>query len=180
MTSNINWKQIDIKDLAGLVSKTLSKDGIESILVGGACVAIYSSNRYMSYDLDYIIYEDKDRVKKSLKKLGFSEEDKYFRHPECPFFIELVSPPIAVGKEAVLEFEDLPTAFGSLKLLRDIDCVKDRLASYYHWGDKQSLDQALEVCIDRSIDFEELRRWSQEEGFEQKFNLFFNEFKKKK
>lgn len=35
----IDWKHIDIKDLAGLVSKCLREDGIDAVLVGGACVS---------------------------------------------------------------------------------------------------------------------------------------------
>jgi hypothetical protein len=178
MSDEIDWKNIHVKDLAGLISETLRQDGIDVILVGGACVTIYSENRYISYDLDYITWEDKRKVKKSLEKLGFHEKNKHFCHPQCPYLIELVSPPIAVGNEPVKLFEDLPTAFGSLKLLRPIDCVKDRLASFYHWSDRQALNQAIEVCLDQYIDLEEIRRWSLDEGFENKFNIFLETFKK--
>jgi hypothetical protein len=47
-----NWKKISLEDLAGLISDELKKSGIEAIPVGGACVTIYSSNRYQSHDLD--------------------------------------------------------------------------------------------------------------------------------
>jgi hypothetical protein len=89
---------------------------------------------------------------KSLKKLGFYEKNKHFCHSDCPYLIELVSPPVAVGNESVKKFEELSTAFGSLKL-RPLDYVKDRLASFYHWGDKQALNQAIEVCLEQSLDF---------------------------
>ncbi len=174
----IDWKTIDVQDLAILTSETLRADGIDVILVGGACVTIYSENRYLSYDLDYITYEDMDKVKKSLEKLGFYKKGKHFCHPDCPYLIEFVSPPVAVGHEAVHKFEEIKTAFGSLKLLRPLDCIKDRLASFYHWGDKQALQQAVEVCRDRKIDFDELRRWSKDEGFESKFALFLEVYRK--
>lgn len=172
----IDWKKIDIKELAGLISECLRKDGIDAVLVGGACVSIYSKNRYMSYDLDYVTYEDKQKVKASLEKIGFQQKQKYFTHPDCPFLIEFVTPPVAVGKEAVRKFQNLSTVFGSIKLLRDVDCVKDRLASFYHWDDKQALFQAIEVCLEQRIDFEELERWSKEEGFITKFNQFLKEY----
>jgi hypothetical protein len=178
--SSINWEKIGIKDLGGLISETLRQDNIEAVLVGGACVSIYSENKYMSYDLDFITYEDRKTVGKSLKKLGFTEKGKYFQHVDCPFLIELVSPPAAVGKETIHHFQLIPTAFGLLKLLQDIDCVKDRLASFYHWSDKQSLKQAIEVCLDRKINMEELKRWSIEEGFEEKFSLFLHALKRTK
>lgn len=47
----IDWANISLKDLAGYVSEQLRIKGIDTILVGGACVTIYSENRYQSYDL---------------------------------------------------------------------------------------------------------------------------------
>ena len=44
----IDWKKISLKDFAGYISEELRKRGIETILVGGACVTIYSNNRYQS------------------------------------------------------------------------------------------------------------------------------------
>lgn len=44
----IDWEHISLKKLAGYVSEELRKCGIETILVGGACVTIYSENRYQS------------------------------------------------------------------------------------------------------------------------------------
>ncbi|MDI6740798.1 MAG: hypothetical protein QME74_10605 [Candidatus Edwardsbacteria bacterium] len=44
----------------------------------------------------------------------------------------------------------LPT--GRLHLLSPTDCVKDRLAAYFHWNDRQSLEQAGLVADNRKID----------------------------
>jgi hypothetical protein len=176
----IDWKNIGVKDLAALISDALRKDGIEVVLVGGACVTIYSDNRYVSYDLDYSTWEDKQKVKKSLEKLGFHEKNKHFCHPDCPYLIEIVSPPVAVGNEIVNQFQELQTPFGSLKMLRPLDCVKDRLASFYHWDDKQALNQAIEVCSDQNIDIKMIKHWSIDEGFENKFNIFLNALEKHK
>jgi hypothetical protein len=54
----MDWKKIKVKELAGLICKNLKEDGIQIILVGGSCVTIYSNNRYLSHDLDYVGYED--------------------------------------------------------------------------------------------------------------------------
>ena len=74
----INWEEITLKNLAGFLSEQLRKEGIGLILVGGACVTIYSKNRYQSYDLDFITYDDMKKVKKALKDIGFEEKAKYF------------------------------------------------------------------------------------------------------
>jgi len=50
----IDWATITLKELAGYISEELRKQGIETILVGGACVTIYYHNRYQSNDLDFI------------------------------------------------------------------------------------------------------------------------------
>jgi hypothetical protein len=50
------------------------------------------------------------------------------------------------------------------------------LASFYHWSDKEGLAQALEICLERTIDMKELQVWSQEEGFVEKFEQFLKMF----
>jgi hypothetical protein len=38
------------------------------------------------------------------------------------------------------------------------------LAAYYHWGDRQSLEQAIMVVRDNAVDLNEVERWSEAEG----------------
>ena len=52
------------------------------------------------------------------------------------------------------------------------DCVKDRLASYYHFGDRQGLIQATMVAQHNPVDLKEIRRWSNGEGQLTKFEQF--------
>lgn len=125
----IDWATISLRDLAGYLSEELRKRGIDMILVGGACVTIYSANRYQSYDLDFITYVDMKKVKKALEELGFMEKHKYFKHKECRWFVEFVSPPVAVGDEPVQRFNSVHTLLGTIKLLYPIDSVKDRLGA---------------------------------------------------
>ena len=168
----IDWANISLRDLAGFVSEELRKKGIDTILVGGACVTIYSENRYQSYDLDYITYEDMRKVKKALLELGFYEKLKYFRHQGCPWFIEFVSPPVAVGNEFIFKFNNVKTHLGTIKMLHPVDSVKDRLASFYHWNDKQGLEQALNICMEQEIDLNEIKEWSLGEEQSEKFEIF--------
>jgi hypothetical protein len=60
-------------------------------------------------------------------------------------------------------------ATGTLRLLSCTDCVKDRLAHYYHWKDRQCLDQAVMVAAVSAVDLEEIERWSRHEGMEEEF-----------
>jgi hypothetical protein len=60
----IDWKTIGIKELAALVSEKLRKGGVDSILVGGACVSIYTKNKYQSFDLDFVTHAAIKEVKR--------------------------------------------------------------------------------------------------------------------
>lgn len=178
----IDWGKISLMELAGYVAEELRKQGIDTVLVGGACVTIYSENRYQSFDLDYVTYEDMKQVKKALLELGFTEKSGYFQHEGCPWFVEFVSPPVAVGNEPIREFNKVPTALGTIKMLRPEDSVKDRLGSFYHWFDKQGLEQALSICREQKINLDEIEKWSLQEEQLEKFQIFldrFNEMKEK-
>ena len=168
----IDWSTISLRDLAGYLSEELRKRDIDTILVGGACVTIYSENRYQSYDLDYITYADMKKVKKALAEIGFIEKQKYFEHEGCPWFVEFVAPPVAVGEEPVQKFNMVKTSLGTIKLLYPIDSVKDRLAGFYHWNDKQALEQALSICVEHIVDLQELEDWSIREKQREKFQVF--------
>lgn len=175
--SSINFKKISIPDLAALINRKFIEHGMKTILVGGACVAIYSHNRYVSYDLDFITFETSGKIKKALSELGFELKGKYYSHPDCPYFIEFVSPPIAVGDEIVEEFRTLHTPFGQVELLTPTDCVKDRLASFFHWNDRQALEQAIMVSQDQKINLKEIERWAKAENYLNKFNEFVKSLK---
>lgn len=174
----INWKTITLQDLAGFVSEELRKRGINVVLVGGACVTIYSQNRYQSYDLDFVVYEDMKKVKQALKEIGFSEKNRYFFHADCKWVVEFVSSPVAVGKEIVRDFQFVRVATGTIQMLRPEDSIKDRLGSYFHWNDRQGLVQAIDIGKECKVDLEEVKKWAQEEGFQEKFLQFLSLLKK--
>lgn len=176
----INWKKISLENLAGFLSDELRKKGINIILVGGACVTIYSQNRYQSYDLDFVVYEDMKKVKQALKEFGFHEKSGYFHHKDCKWIVEFVSSPVAVGKEIISDFQDTEVATGMIKMLRIEDSIKDRLASYFHWDDRQGLDQAIDICKEQKINIKEIENWAIKEGFENKFQNFVEELQKLK
>lgn len=176
----IDWTKISLKDFAGFISEYLRAKGIDTVLVGGACVTIYSNNRYQSFDLDYVTYEEMKIVKKAFHELGFTEKDGYFKHENCQWIVEFVSPPVAIGNESIQSFNTIPTSLGTIKLLRPVDSVKDRLASFYHWDDKQGLEQAVKICLEQKIDLKEVERWSIAEKQEEKFRVFKRKLEKDK
>lgn len=162
----ISLPDLTIGELAAYIAEHLRSKGIETVLVGGACISIYSANEYSSFDLDFIITgaSPRQRVRAALAEINFIEENRYFVNPLTPFFIEFPSGPLAIGGEPPSEIHSLGFSTGNLRLLSPTDCVKDRLAAYYHWKDRQSLEQAILIARDHAIDIEEVRRWSVKEG----------------
>lgn len=172
---------LSIGELAALVAEHLRRKGIDVVLVGGACICIYTDNHYRSFDLDFITTGMSSRrmIRLALEEVGFTEEQRYFTHPETDFFIEFPSGPLAIGDEPPGEIATLSYPTGVLRLLSPTDSVKDRLADYYHWKDRQSLEQALLVAGDQPVDLEEVRRWSEKEGFAAEFEAIRERFEKR-
>lgn len=79
---------------------------------------------------------------------------------------------IEVGNEPIDKIEEIKTKYGMLKLLTPTDCVKDRLAAYFHWDDEQSLTQAVWVASKNKIDIEDIEKWAQKEQSVEKYNKF--------
>jgi len=161
-------------DIAAIVCDACLKNGIPVVLSGGACVSIYTKNKYASYDLDFVLELpiSRSKVRAVLAGLGFREEGRHFRHPRSPYIVEFLSPPLSVGEEPVREILEIRRGGKSLRLLSPTDCVKDRLAAFYHWNDRPSLDQAVMVCRDANVDLREVRRWSLREEMKDKYALF--------
>jgi len=158
--------QMSLAELAAFISSHLSSHGINCVLSGGACVSIYSSNKYQSFDLDFIenISTDRRIIRSALKEIGFFEENRYFKNPTTPFIVEFPPGPLAIGSEPVKEIASIELSTGKLTLLSPTDCVKDRLAAYYYWNDLQCLEQAVMVAANNVIDFNEVERWSRVEN----------------
>ena len=170
----------DIRQVAALVSQHLHSHQVTATLVGGACVSIYSRNEYQSSDLDLVTDSSLKKLAKVLAGIGFERQakgGKLFARQGCDFILDFVPPPIAIGNEPVDPVRGvkvIETELGHLRLLTPTDCVKDRLAAYYHWNDPQSLEQALMVARAQAadIDLKNVERWSRRENHLEKFRTF--------
>ena len=103
---------------------------------------------------------------------NFATAAQDFVSEETEFFIEFPAGPLAVGNEPVEKLAELQFETGKLRLLSPTDCVKDRLSAYYHWGDRQCLQQAVWVAQMKPIDWIEVEPWSRQEGATEKFVEF--------
>jgi hypothetical protein len=167
-------KDLPLPDLAALVCEACRKSGIDVVLSGGACVSIYTRNKYESFDLDFVLasHADRPRAGSVLEGLGFRRQGRHYRHARTPYIVEFLAPPLSVGNEPVGEVREILRDRAVLRLLSPTDCVKDRLAAFFHWDDDPSLIQAVMVCRSQPVDLREVRRWSLKEGQKEKHKEF--------
>jgi hypothetical protein len=169
-----------IAELGSIVCEALKKEGIDAFLSGGAVVSIYTRNKYESFDLDFVSLADRSKIKQIMLNLGFNQDrSRLFLHPKTKYCVEFPGSAVRVGESLITEFNEIKTRGGTLKLLTPTDSVKDRLAAFYHWNDRQGLDQALLVAQAQPVKLEEIKNWSKKEGKLAEYEKFKNALQKK-
>lgn len=162
-----------IRDVAIHVSQALTDAGITAVLTGGGAVAIYSANKYQSYDIDFVTAASRRELSTVMLELGFKRgPGRHFEHLATKLVVEFVAWPVTVGDEVVRKWSRIRTVQGTLQILTPTQCIKDRLAAFFHWRDSQSMEQALLVGKTRRIAMTELARWSIAEGHAEDFEEF--------
>ena len=167
-------KKMSQVELAAYIQDSLQEEGIKVVLSGGSAVSFYSSNKYISKDLDLINtnFARRRDIKSVMKKIGFREQGRYFINPDTDYFVEFPDGPLSVGEEPVKEINEFKLSTGTLRVISATDCVKDRLCAYNFWNDQQGLAQALLVSRSQDVDIKEIKRWSGAEGKEREFEVF--------
>ena len=95
----IDFKTCTEKELWEYVAVHLKKRGIDTVLVGGAVVSIYSNGAYQSGDLDFVKTSMfVEMLDESMKEIGFVRHGRHFAHPKCKhLFIEFPGgPPLGI------------------------------------------------------------------------------------
>ena len=158
-------------EFAAFVSNAFKENKINVVLSGGSCVSLYSEDKYVSMDLDFVnaAFTKRSEIQHIMDALGFIEENRYFRHPDSNLLVEFPPGPLAVGEESVKQVDELKTSTGTLRIISPTDCVKDRLAWFYHDNDTECLEQAILVAKNNKIDLAEVQRWSIAEGMKESF-----------
>lgn len=134
-------------------------------------MSIYSQEKYVSMDLDFVnqAFAKRTRIKAVMESPGFSEENRYFRHPQSRFLVESPPGPLGVGDEPVKQIDEITADTGVVRIISPTDCVKDRPSWFYHSKDTQCLDQAVLVAGANPVDMREIERWSKAEGMSHLF-----------
>lgn len=159
-------------EFAAFVATELRKQNIRVVLSGGSCVSIYSADKYVSMDLDFIDdgFVKRSQIVRCMISLGFTEQHRYFRHPDTDLLVEFPAGPLGIGDEPITQVSEIETSTGVLRLLSPTDSVKDRLAWFYHTGDTECLEQVVLIAGLNRINIKEVERWSVKEGKAEDFN----------
>ena len=171
-----------IADVAAAVTEALTRSGLSAVLTGGACATIYSGGAYQSHDLDFILRGGGTRkgLDDAMASIGFRREGDRYVHPSTPFFVEFPRGPLAIGDDFDIRPVVLQLQRGSALALSATDACRDRLAAFYHWSDRQSLYVAVEIALRHRVNIARVRRWSEDEGFDDRFAEFRQELARRK
>lgn len=161
-----------LEELAAIVSESLERAGIIATLSGGAAVSIYTKNRYLSQDLDFVTMALVHELTTALGPLGFRNTGRprlsVFEHPDTHWYLEFPPAPLSFGGMYVdpSQCTLIDTGLGKLRIITPTLSVMDRLIAAVAWNEPQSLDLALLVASHQkeNIDWDMLDQWAITEG----------------
>jgi len=140
--------------VAVTVGDALRRHGIHAVLTGGACASLYTHGAYQSRDMDFIVAGavTQPGLDRAMASVGFHRSGDRYVHPQVLFYVEFPRGPLAIGDDYQIVPVTRSTAAGRALVLSATDSCRDRLAAFYHWNDRQSLDVAVSIARRNRID----------------------------
>jgi hypothetical protein len=165
---------MNLGELAAYIDTHLRENGINVVLSGGAAVSVHSNHKYVSKDIDFIGRYDinHNKVEEVMADIGFTKKGRYYFHPQTKYFAEFISGPATVGQDPIGDTMEIQLSTGFIRILSPTDSVKDRLAPYYHFKDRQGLEQAVLIAHSNQIDLDNIEAWSIREGKQKEYSEF--------
>ena len=166
--------------VAVAVGDALRRHGIKAVLTGGACASLYTRGAFQSADMDFILTgpAKQAQLDAAMATLGFTRKgDRYVRR-RTRFYVEFPRGPLAIGNDYDIRRVSRRTPHGLAVMLSPTDSCRDRLAAFYHWNDRQSLQVAVWIVLRSRVHLQAVRRWSDAEGFADRFEEFLAEVKR--
>jgi hypothetical protein len=168
--------KLSIIELAAVICDSLHKEGVLATLSGGACAEIYSNEKYVTGDLDFVVnymWPENDKIiQRVMSFLGFEKSGRIFTNKSVAYSVEFPPGPLSVGEEYRIKPVELKAKTGRLSLLSPTDSVKDRLTGYFYGNDAQCLEQAVMICRMNKVKLKDIRKWAKNEGRPEKFGEF--------
>ena len=169
-----------LPEVAIAVGAQLRRHGITAVLTGGACVSVYTDGSYVSKDADFVIQGRvrQDDLDDALAELGFVRTGDRYVHSDVEFYLEFPPGPLAIGSDLAIRPAEVAIAGDVALALSATDSCRDRLAAFFHWRDRQSLQLAVAVARHQIVDLEAIRKWSRSEGNLDDYNEFLREVRR--
>jgi hypothetical protein len=148
--------------MAFKVCTALGQDGIKAVLTGGSAATVYAPEAYQSRDADFIAswYSKEREFDEVMKMLGFAKAGRVFSHPQSMFTLDFPDEEIRIGETFVRDYDTLEEKGMYLHILRPVDSVCDRLASFYWYQDRSALKAAVAVAVAQKVNLYEVETWS--------------------
>ena len=164
-------------DVAIAVGDSLRRAGIRAVLTGGACAHLYSRGAYASLDADFVLSGtiSREDLDEAMNRVGFHRKGDRYIHRSVPFFVEFPRGPLGIGQD--LGIRPVWRARGGARTLSlsATDACRDRLAAFYHWGDRQALAAAVAIASRSTVRLAKVRQWSETEGHGARYASFLAE-----
>jgi hypothetical protein len=170
-----NWNNCSTEVLWKFVATHLSRQGIDTVLVGGAVVTIYSEGAYPSDGLDLVQLNHLSQdLPKAMSEIGFELKDnRHYQHPHCKhLFLEFSSGPIGIGNDTRISPDEMRVDGTVIKIFSPTDCIRDRLASTIHFNAMECLDQAILVAKNQPFNDSRIKKWCASEGSPETYKEF--------
>ena len=156
------------EEIAFRVCTAFENEGLEVVLVGGACAEIYGGPDLATRDADFVC-QFQGRMEKErqlMAGLGFrySGTRSVYASADVPdFTVDLVTGPVLVGERVLREFAVRRDGDRILRMLRPEDVVCDRLAIFLYERDESNLDRAAAVLKATGVSPQAIGAWLDEE-----------------
>jgi hypothetical protein len=149
-------------DVAFAVGHALRLAGIEAVLTGGACANLYTLGRHASADADFVLgaAASPRAVEAAMRSVGFVRRGDHWFHPVVRFYVEFPRGPLAIGRDHRLRPVVRERRGAKTLSLSPTDSCRDRLAAFYHWGDRQALGVAVRIALLHRVRHGVIRDWS--------------------
>lgn len=170
-------RRTPLAGVAKAVAAALADHGIRAVLTGGACATIYSEGAHTSEDLDFVLEGrvTPAELDEAMGSVGFERESNRYVHPHSSFWVEFPRGPLGIGSDLDLKPVPFDRSDRRTLALSPTDSVRDRLAAFFHWSDRQALDAAIAIAARHPVKLDRIRTWSRKEGHAERFEEFRRE-----
>jgi hypothetical protein len=91
-------------ELAAYIQSHLRYKGIEVVLTGGSVVSIYSQQKYVSKDLDFVVigYWKSSRIREAMEEINFQRIGRHYESSETDLLVEFPGGPLSIFRKCKL------------------------------------------------------------------------------